>query len=372
MNESKALLPPPASNWQTDDPARLGFDATALANATDFAVAHEVAWSRDIGEQLAKGQFEPPPWNEILGPASPRGGPQGVIVRHDRIAATWGDPDRADMTFSIAKSYLAVLAGLAVADGLIRSIDDAVADYVDDGGFNDAHNAAVTWRQLLQQTSEWSGTVWDKPDVVDHHRQLGAGADNSRKGTPRALQVPGSCWEYNDVRVNRLSLALMQVFRRPLPEVLAERIMAPIGCSDDWAWRGYRNAWCDIDGRRMQGVPGGSHWGGGIWIGARDQARLGVLMLHDGVWGGRRLLPDGWVRELTTPCAINPEYGLLWWLNTGRARWPAASADACAAIGAGGNIILVEPAYDLVLVARWLDDAATAELIARVIAAIRD
>lgn len=372
MTSPTIVSPPPGRDWRQDDPADLGFVPTKLAEAVELAQSHEVPWSRDIAEQLAKGQFEPPPWNEILGPTSPRGGPQGVIARHGRIAATWGDPDRADMTFSVAKSYLAVLAGIAVMEGLIQDVDHPVADYVRDGGFAGAQNEAVTWRHLLQQTSEWSGTVWDKPDVVDHNRQLGAGADNSRKGTPRTLQAPGSFWEYNDVRVNRLSLALMEVFRRPLPDVLAEFIMAPLGCSGDWSWRGYRNAWHEIDGVRMQGVPGGSHWGGGIWIGARDQARLGQLILQRGRWGDRQLLPADWIAEMLTPCAQYDEYGFLWWLNTGRRRWPAASAEAHAAIGAGGNLVLVEPGHDLVVVARWLDDRAVNEVLAQIFDAIDD
>ena len=72
----------------------------------------------------------------------------------------------------------------------------------------------------------------DKPDLVDRNRQVGVGADNSRKGMHRELRKPGEYWEYNDVRVNRFSLSLLQVFREPLAEVLRQRIMAPIGASD--------------------------------------------------------------------------------------------------------------------------------------------
>jgi CubicO group peptidase (beta-lactamase class C family) len=373
MDSINEATPPAGIAWQpVADPGTLGFDAAALADATAFAEAHETDSPRDIGESLRQGMFEPPPHNEILGPTGVRGGPQGVIVRRGRIAAQWGDPDRAEQTFSVAKSYLAVLAGIAIGDGLIRDVDDAVAEYALDDGFEDAHNGAITWRHLLQQTSEWQGTLWSKPDTIDHNRQIGAGADNSRKGQPRPLQTPGSFWEYNDVRVNRLSRSLMQVFRRPLPEVLGERLMVPLGASDGWSWAGYDNAWEEIDGRRIQGVPGGTHWGGGLYIGARDQARLGLLMLNNGRWGGRQLIDAGWIAAMAAPCPINDEYGFLWWRNPGWRVWPAASDAATAAIGAGGNIVLVEPSRDLVVVARWLDNAVTADFIGRVIAAIVD
>ena len=354
------------------DPHGAGFSSPRLAEAVAFAENHEIGWSRNIDDQLGKGEFEPPPWNEVLGPTKPRGGPAAVILRRGRLAAAWGDVMRADMTFSVAKSYLAVLAGLAVKDGLIGDVHQPVAETALDDHFTSAQNRDITWHHLLQQTSEWEGTLWDKPDLIDRNRQLGTDPDNSRKGQHRDLSRPGAYWEYNDVRVNRLSLSLLQLFRRPLDEVLGERIMAPMGASGDWSWNAYRNAQFTIDGVTMPSVPGGSHWGGGLWIGARDQARLGQLILQRGAWDGRQLLPASWIDAMLTPCAINPEYGYLWWLNTDRNRYPAASARAAAAVGAGGNTILVEPAHDLVLVARWLDGAALNPLIEKTIAAITD
>lgn len=366
MSETIAIEP------EAIDPDAAGFSPSRLADAVVFAAGHEIAWSRNIDDQLGKGEFEPPPWNEVLGPTTPRGGPAGVILRRGRLAAAWGDSMRPDMTFSVAKSYLAVLAGLAVMDGLIGGVHERVAASALDDHFSSAQNRDITWLHLLQQTSEWEGTLWGKPDLIDRNRQLGAEPDNSRKGQHRDLSPPGGYWEYNDVRVNRLSLSLLQLFRRPLDEVLAERIMAPIGASADWSWNAYRNAHVSIDGVTMPSVPGGSHWGGGLWIGARDQARLGQLILQRGAWDGRQLLPESWIDAMLTPCAINPEYGYLWWLNTDRARYPAASARAAAAVGAGGNTVLVDPAQDLVLVARWLDGAALNPLIAQTIAAIAD
>ena len=97
--------------------------------------------------------------------------------------------------------------------------------------------------------------------------------------------VPGEHWEYNDTRVNLLALAALEVARRPLPDILRERIMEPIGASDAWHWEGYENSYVDIDGEMIQSVAGGGHWGGGMFISARDQARFGLLGLHRGNWG---------------------------------------------------------------------------------------
>jgi hypothetical protein len=268
MEDAPMEYYPPRDGWRSADPAAAGFDPGRLAAAIRFAEARESAWPRSFTTE--QGDFyptavylpEPPPWNAVLGPVRPRGGPSGPVCRHGRLVAEWGDTRRADMTFSVAKSYLALLAGLAVADGRIRSVDDPVRDYALDNGFASPQNRDITWRHLLQQTSEWEGTLWEKPDTIDRNRQVGAGAtDNAQKGAARPLRRPGTFFEYNDVRVNRLSLSLLQVFRRPLPDVLRARIMDPIGASEGWEWAGYRNSWVEIDGRRMVSVPGGGHWG---------------------------------------------------------------------------------------------------------------
>ena len=196
------------------------------------------------------------------------------------------------------------------------------------------HNGAITWRHLLQQTSEWEGTLFGKSDIIDRNRNL-AVEGKGRKGDARPLRPPGSFWEYNDVRVNRLALALLRRFRRPLPEVFAERIMQPIGASGDWSWHGYSTSMVEIDGRAIESVSGGSHWGGGVAIHAEDQARIGLLMLHRGVSAGRRLLPESWIDELLKPCPLNANYGLLWWLNTGRTRYPNATETELLRLGSG-------------------------------------
>lgn len=373
MKDDVKYFPDSDDDWARVGAGEAGFDPMRLKDAVAFAERHESPWPRDLeeaGDVPGLSQFEKPPWNEALGPFKPRGGPAGLVLKGGRIAAEWGDLQRVDMTFSIAKSYLAILAGIAIGDGLIGSVDDRVSAIVSNDLFASKHNGTITWRHLLTQTSEWEGTLFEKPDLVDRNRRVGPGSDNSRKGEHRDLQAPGTYWEYNDVRVNVLALALLHVFRKPLPEVLARRIMDPIGASKRWRWLGYRNAFVEIDGERMQSVPGGTHWGGGIQINNYDHARFALLVHRDGVWNGDRLLPEGWVAALRSPSEVNPGYGYLWWLNTGRKEWPGASERAYGAVGAGSNIILIDPDHDMILIARWIDQNAVNELVARVVGAL--
>ncbi len=362
---------PSRERWEARAPAALGLDAGRLQEAIDYHRAHETRWRRDF--LMPSGRFigvadEPEAPDDVLGPVRPREGPNGIVIRDGYVAAEWGDTRRHDMSFSMAKSYLSVLAGLALGRGLIRDLDDPVRGYALDDGFESPQNSAITWRHLLQQTSEWQGTLWGKPDSIDHNRDIGKSElGQSTKGTPRTLRAPGTLWEYNDVRVNRLALSLLQVFRAPLADVLRREVMDPIGGSADWAWHAYRNASFVIDGVSMPSVPGGSHWGGGLWMSTRDHARLGLLVHRGGDWDGRSLLPGAWTEEIRRPCALNPQYGLLWWLNTAGVSFPGAPETAYAARGAGSNVLLVDPDHDLVVVVRWIDASHVARLVALIV-----
>ncbi len=259
-------IPGPHGDWESIEPTEAGLDREKLALATNFALGAETHWPRDLSEANnvpGLTDIEPPPWNKPLGIFKPRGSPNGVVVKGGKLLTYWGDPERVDMTFSIAKSYLSVLAGLAVKDGLITDLDAPVGDSVPGPHFAGDHNGRISWRHMLQMNSEWRGEIFGKDDQVDHYRQIGPGADNSRKGQLRKVGPPGSHYEYNDVRVNALAYALLMRFGRPLPEVLRARIMDPIGASDDWRWEGYSTSWIEMAGRRVQSVTGGGHWGGG-------------------------------------------------------------------------------------------------------------
>jgi CubicO group peptidase (beta-lactamase class C family) len=370
--EQPIYFPGPDEQWERRAPEQVGLDAVKLTAAVAFAEEHETPWPRDIHARLLESNHAEGAYGEIVGPTAPRGGPAGLILRHGYIVAEWGDTARVDMTFSASKSYLATLAGLAVDRGLIRDLDDLVREYVDDGGFDSPHNRTITWRHLLQQTSEWEGTLWDKPDLVDHNRGVGGVSWTSEaKGTRRELREPGTHWEYNDVRVNRLALALLRVWRRALPEVFKEAIMDPIDASETWQWHGYRNSFVTIDGKDVQSVSGGGHWGGGVWVSTLDHARFGYLHLRRGRWRDTQLLSEQWIDTATTPASVNPTYGCLWWLNTGHGLYPSAPESSVFALGAGTNMIWIDPDHDLVAVVRWIETGAPVDgFIGHVLAAV--
>jgi CubicO group peptidase (beta-lactamase class C family) len=247
--------------WEQRVPEDVGMSASRLQEVVTYAAEHEAQSHRD-GADLAV-MLAGEPYNEITGPTMSRGSNSGLVLRHGYIVLEWGDTGRVDWTFSATKSYVATMIGLAYDAGLIRDLEDPVVRYVRDGTFDSPHNSKITWVHLLQQTSEWQGTLWGKPDWADRY-------DGKQK---RPVLEPGSTMTYNDVRVNLAAYAALHVWRRPLPVVLKEAVMDPIGASTTWRWWGYRDSWVEIDGTRMQSVGGGGHWGGGLWISARDPAR---------------------------------------------------------------------------------------------------
>ena len=328
-----------------------------LQRAIEFAVSHEVAWSRDNSDPWGVHGADPPPWNRLLGPVSPRGPVSGAILQKGKLLASWGEPWRPDLTFSVAKTYLALLAGVAFDRGLLPDVDEPVCARLPGIGFDGEHNRRITWAHLLQQTSEWEGECFGVPDQVDRYRfvQFQGKPPAGKKGDARPLGAPGTYWEYNDVRINQLSLALLHLFRRPLPEVFASEIMRPIGASGNWRWVGYDNSWIELNGKRVQSVPGGSHWGGGVSIGSLDQVRIGQLILEGGRHQGKQLISSEWMRRMRAPCALAPFYGYLLWLNLERRIFPSAPASSLFAIGAGGSFTWVEPERQTVVVVRWID-----------------
>ncbi len=353
--------------WKGQSAQTLNINNEKLSEAIEFAKNNEYSGSRDLRIAILKG-FEREPFHEILGPTKKRGGPAGMILKNGYLVGSWGDTKRVDMTFSVTKSFLSTVAGLAVDKKLIANTNDKVENYIWDGTFNGEHNSKITWEHLLQQNSAWSGELWGGKDWADRPPREG-GVDDWKFERPKE---PGTVMEYNDVRVNVLAYSLTHVWRKPLPMVLKENLMDKIGGSTTWRWYGYKHAWTEVDGIQMKSVTGGGHSGAGLFISTEDMARFGLLFLNEGHWKNERLLSKEWISKAITPSKPNENYGYMWWLNKkGSRHWKGLSENIYYAAGFGGNFIVIDKENDLVVVTRWLEPNKIGEFMTKVNASLK-
>jgi CubicO group peptidase (beta-lactamase class C family) len=127
-----------------------------------------------------------------------------------------------------------------------------------------------------------------------------------------------------------------------------------------------------LDGKQIQSVSGGGHFGGGLFISAIDMARFGLLTLRNGNWDGKQLIDSSWIKLSITPTPANTGYGFMnFFLNTDKKFLPSAPASAYAHIGNGTNMIYVDNENDLVIVARWIENNKLDELVKQFLAALK-
>jgi CubicO group peptidase (beta-lactamase class C family) len=366
--QGRAHYFPPRGEWEKRNPEDVGMDSGTVNEAITLAVASENPATKDLAMSLAVS-FGREPFGNVIGPTKPRGALNGLIIRNGYVIADWGETNRVDMTFSVTKSFLSTVVGLAWQRGLIADVNDPARDYMPTPDlFDSPHNAKITWDHLLRQISDWQGTLWGKPDWADRPE-----GERPSDYPNRPINEPGSRYKYNDVRVNLLALVALNVWRRPLPQVLREEVMDPIGASSRWRWHGYENSWVLLDGQKMQSVSGGGHWGGGMFIHAYDMARFGYLFLRNGKWRDRQLVTEKWIGMARTPGSVNRSYGYMnWFLNTDKRSLPSAPESSVTFRGSGSNIIYIDWENDLVVVVRWIRGGrALDEFIGKVISAIR-
>jgi CubicO group peptidase (beta-lactamase class C family) len=377
---------PIAGQWDVKSPAIFGIDSNKIQEAISFAIANETKAPRNLRLSQAI-QFGKEPFSDPIGPMSERGDATGVIIYKGYIIASWGNPNAVEMVHSVTKSMVSTVVGLAVEKGLIHSVNDLVYPYlppiqvfnanaemnqisvIDKKSFiypfETTHNKKITWDHLLRQTSDWEGELWGKPDWADRP------TDKPNEWLTRKRNEPGTTYKYNDTRVNALALAATTVWHKPLPEVLREQIMNPIGASNSWLWAGYQNAWIVLDGKLIQSVTGGGHFGGGIFMNAYDLGRFGLLTLRNGNWNGKQLISKDWIQKSRTPTKANEQYGFMnYFLNTNKKLYPSAPETAFAHIGNGTNMIYVDSENDIVAVVRWIENDAIDGFLKKLLSAI--
>ncbi|MEO6435250.1 MAG: serine hydrolase [Tepidisphaeraceae bacterium] len=229
-----------------------------------------------------------------------------IVLRDDRIVYeryARGFNQRSLLnSFSIAKSVMATLVGIAVSEGKIPSLEAKVADYRTD--FAATPYGAVTLKSLLTMTSG----MGDAPTLLPGRAQFYYGDDLHQVLAGARPEVRGeSGWRYSEADVQMLGFVLEAAVGKTVSEYLAEKLWKPLGMESEALWAldregGTEKAFCCISAR------------------ARDFARFGRLYLEGGRWNGERLVPTSWIARTVLP-GVRMHDGYthrhLWWTPEG-------------------------------------------------------
>ena len=257
-----------------------------------------------------------------------------LVVRDGRIAGEWywrdGAPDAAVAAFSVTKSVTSTLVGIAAGDGDL-DVDDRAARYIDE--WRGTRSRAVTVRNLL---SNDSGREWSR--LTDYVGLIAANDRSSYAVALRQSDPPGTVWNYNNAAIQTLDRVLSAATGMPTAEFAEERLFEPLGMADT----------------RMTGDASGrsTSTAFGLETTCRDLARFGLLFESGGAWEGEQIVPRSWVQQAVTRPSqqLNRSYGLLWWVNSDGELVPGAPRDLYAALGFGGQVLLVDPGSDTIVV----------------------
>lgn len=235
---------------------------------------------------------------------------------------------------SITKSVTSLLVGIALDRGLIKSVEAPVFSFFPDyGSLVDAAKARITLRDMLTMTA---GLRWPYKPYLDMARQTDAAPDPYRFVLEQPLVAePGAWWHYNNGSAEVVGGILQKATGQPLDQFAKEVLFDPLAITD-WEW-----------GRMASGNPGAS-WG--LRLRPRDLAKIGQLVLDNGVWRNRQIVSATWIKEMTTPRIIRPEFafGYFWWF--GRRSIAGRNFDVIYGSGWGGQCLYIVPSLDLVVV----------------------
>jgi CubicO group peptidase (beta-lactamase class C family) len=200
---------------------------------------------------------------------------------------------------SMAKPLGAIAIGRAIALGAIKDLDQPAADFI--APWRGTPKAAITVRQLLNMTSGLAeqGQVGDPASIMSR-AYLSPRHDEVLVDDYPLTAVPGVRYQYSNASADLIALVIERATGRRYAEFVSDEVLKPLGAAGGQVW---------VD------RPGGlAHSGCCILLPARTWLSLGLLLMQDGTWLGRRLLPPGYVKAMQTPTASNPRYGLGVWL----------------------------------------------------------
>ncbi len=233
----------------------------------------------------------------------------------------------------------------------------------------DPRKEDITTRHLLTMTSGLPGEqmgLIGMPTATNHgpfEHALGRSPNRFGYWADKLAVEPGMRWDYSDPAFSHLALAFAHIMGQEMSAYLQRSIFEPIGIENlSWDVQG---------GSGFMGPHTNAHTG--IQISARELARFGYLMLRNGLWKGKQLLPQWWIELATqTSQEMNPSYGYTWWVNTQETHWPGLPKDTFALMGYRSNKCYIIPSLDLVVARVGSGPSTWAEqgLIGGVVAAI--
>lgn len=273
-----------------------------------------------------------------------------VVIHHGKIVSEqyWlgNDENTRTISWSVGKSFISSLVGIAIAEGKIKSVDDQIVTYAPEligTGYD-----GVTIKQALQMSSGlgWNEDYSDQnSDIARFGRTLAFGGSMVEFAkTLKREKEPGTYNLYNSMDAQVLGFVLKNATGETPSDYLSQKIWSKIGADHDAYWV------LDDSGNELAA--------GGVNVTARDYAKFGLLYLNEGKWMGEQLVPADWVKASHTPDAdylmpgkhenksessFGMGYGYLWWI-------PGAVDGPYSAIGIYNQFIYVDPAHDLVIV----------------------
>lgn len=297
-----------------------------------------------------------------------------IIYRDDGIELETYYPghDAASITgtASMHKSVVAMLVGIAIAEGYIGSVDDPAMKYLPE--WADDGRAGITLRHMLRQTSGIDfATVGLNPLSGFFQLMLGGDVTAASLNLPLAVE-PGTQFDYNSAIPQNTGLIIQRATGRRYADYLSEALWRHIGAPDafvilDSAEHGMPRTSCCLEAT------------------ARSWLHLGLLHLNGGKIAGKQVVPEKWIREISVPGDINPNYGYFTWLGNEYDEYryynrktstrvfhsePFIASDVTYFDGFGGQRVYIIPSFGLVIVrtgaieTNW-DDAYLPNLIVR-------
>ena len=247
-----------------------------------------------------------------------------------------GGQDVLSGSFSMAKSIVALLTGFALQEGRIRSLDEAVSNYIPE--WQGLDEGKITLRQLLQMTSglNWNETYMN-PLSITTEAYYGTNLHFTTL-RQRLERPPGTMFSYQSGTTQLLGLIVSRAVNKNLADYASEKLWRPLGAESDALWSidregGMEKAYCCFNAR------------------ARDFARIGEFVRNLGKWNGVQLLSENYVREMVHPHGVLDKdghptdyYGYQWWI------YKSALGEVPYARGILGQYIIVIPARNRVIV----------------------